>query len=145
MIQAVSSLIDAEVAAECTVEATDTVSEAVAHMNCMGIGFLLVANSQHVLVGVLSEHDILVRVVAADRDPHTVSVEEAMTTDVVSILPSASLEDAMALIMKTQHIRLPVAENGTICGLIAIDDITRSIVRERDQQIGELTCYITTG
>ena len=76
------------------------------------------------MVGILTERDILVRVVAPGRAAYRVTVAEVMTRALVTIDPTASVDDAMRLMTETRHRHLPVTNNGTISGLVLVLYIT---------------------
>jgi CBS domain-containing protein len=100
-----------------------TVFEAAALMNEHKIGSLLVAESNR-LVGIFTERDILMRVVAHRRDVDETHVRDVMTTEVACCRPHTTLEEARG-VMKNRRIRhLPVCdEDGTIHGMISIGDL----------------------
>ena len=101
-MQTVLSVLETKGSTVRTVESTACVCEAVALMNVHNIGALLVEEESSV-VGIFTERDVLVRVVSAERDPKLVTVAEVMTTELVTIPPHASVEDAMRIMVQTQH------------------------------------------
>jgi CBS domain-containing protein len=76
------------------------------------------------LIGVLTDRDIALKVVAAGRDPRGTAVSEVMTTDPVTCLPEETIETAMELMASRQVRRVPIVDSdGTIVGIVAQADI----------------------
>jgi len=76
-------------------------------------------------VGILTESDVIKKIVADEKNPKTVMVQEVMTTPVVVIDPYVSLEEAMKMMGKCNVRRLPVVEDGQLIGIITQRDISR--------------------
>jgi len=77
------------------------------------------------LVGVVTDRDLVVRVLAEDRDPHATTVGEVASGDVVSVSPETSLDEALALLARHQVRRLPVVEGERLVGIVAQADVAR--------------------
>ena len=93
-------------------------------------------------VGIVSERDVLTRLVLARRSPAETTVGEIMTRGVVCIASSASPEQAMA-IMTERHCRhLPVVRGGAVEGIISIGDMARWASRNQDYEIRLLSEYL---
>ena len=76
------------------------------------------------IVGVVTDRDLCMNVVAEGRDPRTVSVEQCMTTTVVACTPNDSVEKATELMRENQIRRVPVIdEQGKLEGIIALADV----------------------
>jgi len=106
------------------VEPTTTVLEAAKLMKKNRIGNVLVVEKKQP-VGILTESDILKKVVAEGKNASDVLVEEVMSTPVVVADPYISLEEAMKTMGKCNIRRLPVIENGELIGVITQKDISR--------------------
>lgn len=120
-----------------------TVMEAVAVMNREKIGSVLVME-EGALAGIFTERDVLVRVVAAERDAARTRVEEVMTSEIVGVRLKTTVDEAMQIITAKRCRHLPVIdEDERVVGLISIGDVTRWVVRDRENHIEELTAYIT--
>ena len=119
-----------------------TVLKAAQYMNEFKVGCLLVLHDDR-LVGLLSERDILTRVVALRRDPATTAVEDVMTTDLVCCREQTELDEARG-VMKNRRIRhLPVvSEEGTLIGLISIGDLNAFQSTTQEKTIHMLHEYI---
>ena len=119
-----------------------TILEATQKMNDHRIGSLLVMEGKRI-VGILSERDILTRVVVEEKPPRAVKVREAMTTDVVVVGPDTSLEEASA-VMRTRRVRhLPVCDaDGRLLGLISIGDLNARHASDQEITIRHLHEYL---
>jgi CBS domain-containing protein len=121
---------------------TATVFEAAVRMNNHKIGALLVLDEER-LVGIVTERDILQRLVAQRRDAAETLVEEIMTTEVACCQRDTSLEEARG-VMKNRRIRhLPVVDEGErLLALISIGDLNAYQSTAQEQTIHLLHEYI---
>jgi len=111
-------------------------------MNQHRIGCLLVCEGMRVH-GILSERDILQRVVAARRDPSTTTVAEVMTVHVIFASPDMPIEQAQRIMMEKRIRHLPVVSgDGQLCGMISIGDLNAWETRSKDATIHWLQEYI---
>lgn len=106
------------------VKPTTTVLEAAKLMKKNKIGNVIVVNKKQP-IGILTESDILKKVVADGKNAVDVKVEEVMTTPIVVGDPYISLEEAMKIMGKFNIRRLPVIEDGNLIGVITQKDISR--------------------
>jgi len=119
-----------------------TVREAVSYMNQHHIGALLVMSGDQP-VGMFTERDVLVRIVAAGLDPNLTFVESVMSRRLTMIPPEITVEDAMAIITQQRHRHLPVVDtHGRVVGMVSIGDLTRWTVRDGESYIQNLSEYI---
>lgn len=125
-----------------TVSPDLVVADAVREMNQNNIGALVVLEDDQV-VGIFTERDVLVRVVAENIDPVTTVVRKVMTEHPVYVTPDLSVEEAMLIVTEKRFRHLPVLENGRLAGLISSGDLTRWVVRDQRNQIDDLNFYIT--
>jgi CBS domain-containing protein len=118
-----------------------TVKEAANVMRRAKIGALLIIREDR-LLGIVTERDILNKVVAEGLSADNVQVSEIMTKDVVVISPGRSVRDAMRIVT-SKHLRhLPVVGDGRLVGVLSAGDLTRSIVAEEEVVIESLYEYI---
>ncbi|HYT89931.1 MAG TPA: CBS domain-containing protein [Gemmataceae bacterium] len=119
-----------------------TIYEAAVRMNERKIGSLAVLHDGR-LYGIITERDILQRVVAARRDPSQTPVSEVMTTEVVCCQLHTSLDEARG-VMKNRRIRhLPVLnEEGLLLGMVSIGDLNAHEANTQEQTIHLLHEYI---
>ncbi|MEA2433875.1 MAG: hypothetical protein QOG54_1332 [Actinomycetota bacterium] len=105
-----------------TDSAGDSLADAAAKMWQQQTGSLLITEGDN-LQGIVTERDIM-RVVAEGTDPHTVTLKEVMTTDVVTTRPDTSLKDAAEIMFQKWFRHLPVVTGeGKIVGIISLRDL----------------------
>jgi len=107
-----------------TVEADATVQEAVDIMNKYEIGCLVVVLKGKP-VGIITERDMLSRVLAKSRDPEKIKVSEIMSAPLIVGKPEMEVEDAVRLMFKTKIKKLPIVHRGRLLGLVTLTDLTR--------------------
>jgi len=119
-----------------------TVLHAAQFMSEHKIGALLVLDGDRI-VGMFSERDILLRVVAEGRDPAQARVADVMTVEVACCTPDTSLEEARGA-MKNRRIRhLPVVDGDErLLGVISIGDLNAFQVAHQEQTIFLLNEYL---
>jgi len=107
-----------------TIEEEATVREAVELMNKHEIG-CLIAMRKGKPSGILTERDLLKRVLADSKDPEKTKVLEIMSKPLVVGKPHMDVEDAARLMFKMKIKKLPVVEKGRLLGLITLTDLVR--------------------
>jgi len=105
-----------------TADANLDILSAAKIMGLANVGSLIVV-SEGKPTGILTERDLVKKVIAQGVDPRSVLVGEIMSAPVVSIEPDASLRDAAMLMLKSGVKRLPVISNGRLVGIITDTDL----------------------
>lgn len=118
-----------------------SVFECATKLDQLKMGALLVLVDQQ-LVGIISERDILRKIVASGKDPMQIRVQEIMTQKVITVSPSTQVHEAMRFMTENRVRHLPVLENGKLIGVISIGDLTRWAMLMQEKQISSLTNYI---
>ena len=124
---------DAMTSDPCAIDAGKDVSYAAKMMRDEDVGIAPIVEGEQ-LVGVLTDRDIAIKVVAEGKDPTTVHVREIASTRLVTVDPSQDLDEAMRLMARHQVRRLPVVENGRLVGVVAQADVARE---GDEQKVGE--------
>lgn len=127
-----------------SVLSNDTAYSCAQKMNQFNIGILLVVENDK-LLGIVSERDIVRKVVSPQLDPKTTSVAEIMTAKVITASLKTTVGEAMHILTEHRFRHLPVAENGKLQGLISIGDLTRWVIHSQERDISSLTEYIGGG
>lgn len=109
-----------------TVEAEDTVKKAVELMDKHDIGCLVVIDYGNP-VGIVTERDMLKKVVVERKDPGRTKVGNIMSAPLVTSHPQAEIRDAVRLMNERRIKKLPVIEDGNLIGLVSLTDVMRSL------------------
>ncbi len=128
--------------AECAQE-QETLVDAARKMQQLDVGALPICGDDNRLKGMLTDRDIVVKVVAEGRDPSTVRAGELATQDeVVTIGADDSIDEALATMKQHKVRRLPVIDGHDLVGIISQADIATNISEEK---VGDLVEAISTG
>jgi CBS domain-containing protein len=103
-----------------------TVKEVVATMNKFDIGSIIVVQSDRP-VGIITERDILRRLVEPCLAPETLTARQIMTSPVITISETADIEETAKLMARKKVKRLPVMNNGKLVGMITYTDIVAKV------------------
>ena len=87
------------------------------------IGILPVCGYDGSLCGLVTDRDIVTRCLAAGRSPASTTVRDVMTARIVSARPDMDVGAAAHLMGREQVRRLPVVENGKLCGMVSLADL----------------------
>ena len=99
-------------------------------------GEIPVVDASKRLIGVVTDRDIVCRVVAKGKNPSAVTAAECMTQPVVAVPQDTTLDEVVAVMEENQIRRVPVVDaSGGCCGIIAQADVAM-VARESD--VGEL-------
>jgi CBS domain-containing protein len=108
-----------------TIETDGFVVEAAKIMKAEDAGVVPVTENGR-LIGMVTDRDIAIRVVAEGKDPQSTSVREVASTDLVTIDPEQDLDEALRLMAQHKVRRLPVVEeDGRLVGVVAQADVAR--------------------
>ena len=105
-----------------TCEPAEAAARTLTHYN---IGMLPVCGEDGRLCGVVTDRDLVTRCMASGRNAGEVKVQDVMTTRIVAVGPDMDAGVAAHLMGREQVRRLPVVENGRLCGLIGLSDLTK--------------------
>ena len=118
-----------------TVALDHSVVEAAQIMEKEDVGSVPVVDADNILVGMITDRDIALRVVAAGRDPRSTTAGEVATKQVSPAYPDLPLDEALELMAYLQVRRLPVIEDDRVIGILAQADVVHEV---RDKKAGHL-------
>ncbi|CAG2092976.1 CBS domain-containing protein [Xanthomonas euroxanthea] len=142
-MQTVRQLLGTKQVEVFAVAADAAVIEAIRLMAEKGIGAVLVMDGPR-LVGIVSERDYARKVVLRDRASSTTSVAEIMSTQVVTVSPSDTVERCMQLMTDGRFRHLPVLDEGRVQGVISIGDLVKAVIERQQHDIDQLQRYIAS-
>jgi CBS domain-containing protein len=122
-----------------SIEADQPIKRAAVIMKQHDVGAVPVvdAPSSRRLTGIVTDRDIVVKVVAGERGVEQATVRDAMTGSPVACRLDDDIEQALKIMSERQVRRIPVVDDaGRLCGIIAQADVATRI--NRDKQTGEL-------
>jgi signal-transduction protein with cAMP-binding, CBS, and nucleotidyltransferase domain len=88
-------------------------------------------NGKRIPVGIITERDIIFRVVAQNRGPFKATLRDIMSAPIITIDEDKSVEEAMALLNKHKINRLPVVHDSSIIGIVTTGTIVSNISIEK--------------
>ncbi len=125
-----------------TASPNDTVLDAAKLMNDLRIGAVPVVDAEQRVVGMFTERDVMTRVVAVERSPRDVLVQDVMSSPVIACGPDTTL-DELRHVMLTQRIRhIPVVEDGRLLGIVSIGDLNVAQVAVMTETISYLEQFM---
>lgn len=108
------------------IDPEETVAVAARTLTHYNIGILPVCGSSGRLCGLVTDRDLVTRCLASGKVPSATAIREVMTSNVVSVAPDTDAALAARLMGQRQVRRLPVVENGRLCGMVSIGDLACS-------------------
>jgi len=109
-----------------TLQTDASVYDAVKLLNKNKIGCLVVVRQDNEIVGILTERDLLERVLEKCRNPKETKVSEIMTRNVISGTPDMDLLEAARLMFRIKVKKLPITDGNRLVGIITVTDIART-------------------
>ena len=125
-----------------SIEASQSVYQAIEMMEEMGVGALTVLDDDARLAGIISERDFARKVILKDRSAHETSIADIMTTDVVVVDEDTTVDKCMSLMSQKKIRHLPVMDGETPVGMITVGDLLKVTIKEQSTTIEELESYI---
>jgi len=113
-----------------------TVADAAKLMRDKDFGGVLSQDGDQVS-GFLTDRDIAIRVVAEGKDPSSTTVSEVATSDVHTLSPDDSVEDAIELVRQHNVRRVPVVEGAKPVGIVSIGDL--ALERDKNSALADIS------
>lgn len=140
-MKSLQQLFDAKGGQVHTIRPDARVIDALQLMAQKDIGALPVMDGDR-LVGIMSERDYARKVILQGRSSHDIAVRDIMTSDVVTVDPTRTVEDCMSVMTQRRVRHLPVCEGDKLVGLVSIGDLVKEVIAEQEQTIKQLESYI---
>lgn len=109
-----------------TVDAGTSVVEAAKLMKACNVGSVLISH-EGCVIGIVTESDIVKKVVGSDRGPYFIPVEDIMSSPIIGIEERRPLTEAADLMNKHQTRHLSVTKAGSVVGILSVRDLLRPV------------------
>ena len=125
----------------------ESVEVAARLLSAYNVGVLPVCNRDGTLCGMVTDRDLVIRCMAANKTPAQTKVREIMTGRVVSVQPDMEAGVAAHLMGRQQIRRLAVTENGKLCGMVSLGDLAarEDSVMDAADALQDISGNITDG
>lgn len=132
----------------------ETVQVAAQRMHARKVGTLVVVNQENQPIGIVTDRDLTVKVLAEGKDGTQMTVGDVMTSCPKTVSEQTSLEDALVIMRAAPCRRLPVTDaGGNLVGLLSLDDVLELFAEEfytisrliHEEEPGSLGGFVTKG
>jgi CBS domain-containing protein len=97
---------------------------------------------KNVVIGVVTDRDIVCRTIAKGRNPMELAAESCMTTGIIAVMPEMSLEEVCRIMEESKIRRIPVVDaKGSCIGIVALADLA---LQTRENIAGEVVKEVST-
>jgi CBS domain-containing protein len=139
MTVSISSVIEGRILY--TVPSNATARQAAQYLEGKEVGAVAVVDDGD-LVGILSERDLVQRIIAGGGDADTTKVADIMTRDPITVQASNTLSDALDELRDRKFRHLPVMEGDTLVGMISVRDLFAAMKTELEVDLHEREAFI---
>ena len=141
-MQLVKHLLEDKGGAIHAIEPDKPVLEAIRVMADKYIGALLVMRGSQ-LLGIVSERDYARKVILKGRSSADTPVREIMSTPVLTVAPTDSVNHCMKLVTDKRVRHLPVVDGGRVIGVLSIGDLVKALIADQAQELEHMQRYIS--
>ncbi len=106
----------------CTAEKNETLLDATKKMLEFGVGSIVIVENEKP-IGIVTERDIIEKVVVKNKVPSRVKLKDIMTKPIITVKPTTSLREAVNIMLKKGIRRLPVVDGDRLVGIVTDTDI----------------------
>jgi CBS domain-containing protein len=125
-----------------SVEATESVFDAINLMSQVNIGAVLVQN-EGTISGIFTERDYMQRIALKQLSSQETAVGDVMTSPVISADPDDTIQHCMETMTNCRCRHLPVVEDGKLLGIVSIGDLVKKVLDQKQEEVEKLSQYIT--
>lgn len=118
------------------VDAAASVMKAAEAMRLSDIGDVVVRKDGK-LCGIVTDRDIVVRVLAAGKDPKTTTLESICSQELLIASPDQQVSEAVAVMRERAIRRLPVVQDGNVVGIVSLGDL--ALAMDRASALGDIS------
>jgi len=140
-VKTVKKILDQKGQEVHTIDADDSVLNAIKKLANEGIGALVVQKDSKA-IGLFSERDYTCKVILTGKRSENTPVSDIMSKKLVVVQPDTSVNDCMALMTENRIRHLPVIDGDQLVGLVSIGDIVKDIISEQQIVIEQLEQYV---
>ncbi len=119
-----------------TLESSAPVMDAAQAMSQHKIGDVVVRKNGK-LCGIVTDRDIVIRVVGEGRDPNKTELDSICSHEIVTVSPGQNTSDAVKLMRERAVRRLPVVENNHVLGIVSLGDL--ALAMDRRSALGDIS------
>jgi len=141
IVKTVKKILDQKGQEVHTIDADDSVLNAIKKLANEGIGALVVQKDSKA-IGLFSERDYTCKVILTGKRSENTPVSDIMSKKLVVVQPDTSVNDCMALMTENRIRHLPVIDGDQLVGLVSIGDIVKDIISEQQIVIEQLEQYV---
>jgi CBS domain-containing protein len=127
-----------------TMGAKATIGEAVSELAKHKIGAIVVVEDVDLIVGIISERDIVRAIAKSGPEILAAAVGSIMTSEVMTCEDSETINEVMARMTRGRFRHLPVEKDGHLAGIISIGDVVKARIEEVEREAEEMRAYIST-
>jgi len=140
----IRQILDAKGWGTIVLSGSQTIPQVSKFLTARRVGAAPVVDDHGVLVGMLSERDIMRIVGELGENIKSRTAADLMTTLIASCTPESTILEAMLMMTNKRCRHLPVFENGALVGLVSIGDLVKAKLEEAEFEVASLRAYITT-
>jgi len=127
-----------------TMGAEATIGEAVSELARHKIGAIVVVEDRDIIVGIVSERDIVRAIAKSGPEILAAPAGSIMTSEVMTCEDSETINDVMARMTRGRFRHLPVEKDGRLTGIVSIGDVVKARIEEVEREAEEMRAYIST-
>lgn len=120
----------------------DTVIDCAKTMKDLHVAAMIVVDGAGKLIGIVTERDMVQRVLAKGLDPKTTTMADIMTRNPDTLKPDDSAADALELMRSRNFRHLPVAEDGRCVAMVSIRDLYAAVQEALEAEIHETEAFV---